>query len=233
MRLGILEHGHRLPAKAFQRIAALLFRDEMDDVIKTAMHRPEFFGRPLLDLVNEVLRGPSYWTAGEREYMAVFTSRLNECPFCVRVHTETTRIESDGEVDVDANSFVRPQLAAVLPLLESVSRTPDSVTPHGRGGGAIRGVPDDAIADALHVNLIFNIVNRLANAFDWAWDSDAHVRTGAKAIHRFRYKLPRLCHALSPDPSRGAQPVDGRPRGSVGSGGPTWQRGTVRELRNA
>ena len=43
---------------------------------------------------SDVLRGPSYWTAAEREFLAVFTSRLNECPFCVRIHTETARIES-------------------------------------------------------------------------------------------------------------------------------------------
>ena len=52
------------------------------------------------------------------------------------------------------------------------------------------GVPPEAIVDARHVNLIFNLVNRLANAFDWSWDYDAHVRKGAKAIHFFRYKLP-------------------------------------------
>ena len=190
MRLDILEHGHRLPAKAFQRIAALVFREEMDDVVKTAMHRPEFFGRPFLDLVHGVLRGPSYWTVGEREYMAAFTSRLNECPYCLRVHTETTRIESRGEVDVDADAAVRPEVAAVLTLLETVSRTPDRVTADDVDAVRSAGVPDDAIVDALHVNLIFNTVNRLANAFGWAWDSDAHVRTGARAIHLFRYKLP-------------------------------------------
>ena len=190
MRLDVLEHGHRLPARAFQRIAALVFRAEMDDVAKTAMHRPEFFGRPFLELVHEVLRGPSYWTVGEREYMAAFTSRLNECPFCLRVHTETTRTESRGEVDVDGDTAVRPQVAAVLTLLETVSRTPDRVTSRDVDVVRSAGVPDDAIVDALHVNLIFNTVNRLANAFGWAWDSDAHVRSGARAIHRFRYKLP-------------------------------------------
>jgi hypothetical protein len=112
--------------------------------------------------------------------MAVFSSRLNECPFCVRVHSETTRIESRGEVDVDGNGPVRPELTAVLSLLEKVSRTPDDVSPNDIDLVRGAGVPDDAIVDALHVNMVFNTVNRLANAFDWAWDSDDHVRAGAK-----------------------------------------------------
>lgn len=190
MRLEILEHGHRLPAKVFQRIAALVFRDEMDDVAKTAMHRPGFLGRPLFDFGQQVLRGPSYWTPGEREYMAVFSSRLNECPFCVRVHAETMRIESRGEVDTDGNGPVRPELTAVLTLLDKVSRTPDDVSPEDVKEVRAAGAPEDAIVDALHVNMVFNTVNRLANAFDWAWDSDEHVRTGAKVIHLFSYKLP-------------------------------------------
>lgn len=183
MRLDVLEHGHRWPARVFKRAARTAFRAEVDDVVKTAMHRPEFFGRQFLTYVNEVLRGHSYWTAAERERMAAFTSQLNECPFCARVHTEIARIESRGEPD-------RPELSAVLPLLEKVSQTPDEVTPADVDAVRAAGVPDEAIVDALHVNLIFQVANRLANAFDWTWDSDEHVLAGAKAIHMFRYKLP-------------------------------------------
>jgi len=53
-------------------------------------------------------------------------------------------------------------------------------------------VPDAAIVDALYVNLIFNCINRLANAFDFAWDSDQHVRLGAKVIHLISYRLPKI-----------------------------------------
>jgi hypothetical protein len=39
-------------------------------------------------------------------------------------------------------------------------------------------------------SLVFNIMNRLANAFDLAWDSDEHVRLSAKVLHRIDYRLP-------------------------------------------
>jgi len=49
-----------------------------------------------------------------------------------------------------------------------------------------------AIADALNANLVFNIMNRLANAFDLTWDSDEHVRLSAKVLRRIDYRLPRF-----------------------------------------
>jgi uncharacterized peroxidase-related enzyme len=122
--------------------------------------------------------------------MAMRVSRLNECPFCVRVHTQTTRLELGGEVDPDDSSKVRPELAAVVPLLEKVTTTPDDVTPDDVAPIRAAGVPDDAIVDALHIVLIFNTVNRMANALGWSWDSDKHVRVAAQAIHRINYKLP-------------------------------------------
>lgn len=189
MRLEVLEHDHRLPARLFQRIAALVSGEEIDDVGKTAMHRPEFFGRPFLAYVAEVLRGPSYWTPAEREYLAMVTSAANECPFCRRVHTEVARLESTGEVDVDT-AAVRPELAATARFLERLSRAPDDVTAADIAPLRAAGVPDAAIIDALHVNAVFNLVNRLANAFGWTWDSESHVLAGAKALKRFRYRFP-------------------------------------------
>jgi uncharacterized peroxidase-related enzyme len=176
----------------FIRLVRALSRQRIDAVAQMALYRPQFFGDPMFKMGSEVLRGQSYWTPAEREYFAVFTSRLNECPFCVRIHTETTRVESGSAIDVNDSGSMRPEVAAVLPLLEKVTRTPDLVA--GSDVELVRaaGVPDEGIVDALHVNLIFNIMNRLANAFDFSWDSDEHVRVGAKVIHRISYRLPRL-----------------------------------------
>jgi uncharacterized peroxidase-related enzyme len=192
MRLAILEHGHRLRARVFMWAVRRLSGQRLDPVAQTALYRPRFFGAPMFAFGSDVLRGPSYWTAAEREFLAVFTSRLNDCPFCVRMHTETTRVESDGRVDVDDTGSVRPELAAVLPLLEKTTRDPESIGRSDVDAVRAAGVPDEAIVDALYVNLIFNVMNRLANALDFEWDSDEHVRLGAQVIHRIDYRLPRL-----------------------------------------
>jgi hypothetical protein len=50
-------------------------------VVKTILYRPELFGRPFSDALETAMRGPSEWSAGERELFAAFTSLLNQCPF--------------------------------------------------------------------------------------------------------------------------------------------------------
>jgi len=50
-------------------------------VVKTLLYRPEDFGRPFSDALEVAMRGPSEWSAGERELFAAFTSLLNQCPY--------------------------------------------------------------------------------------------------------------------------------------------------------
>jgi hypothetical protein len=69
-----------------------------------------------------MLRGRSYWTPAEREYFAVFTLRLNECPFCVLIHAETSapssrRSPSSGETCSQPVEMVDNRVCR-LPFLE-------------------------------------------------------------------------------------------------------------------
>jgi hypothetical protein len=50
-------------------------------VVKTLLYRPEVFGRPFSDELDGAMRGPSEWSAGERELFAAFASSLNQCLF--------------------------------------------------------------------------------------------------------------------------------------------------------
>lgn len=141
MRLDNLEHGHRLRARLFMSMVARLSGVEMADVVKTLLYRPEFFGRAMLDLAAEMMRGPSFWTAGEREYMALFTTQLHRCPFCIETHAELTRIASAGEIDAADPDSARPEVTTVLGFLEKVTRTPDLVSAPDLDGYATRAFP--------------------------------------------------------------------------------------------
>jgi hypothetical protein len=81
MRLDVVDRGHA-PAEA----AVLAdIRDQSGHeplgVVKTLLYRPELFGAPFSEALDEVMRGPSEWSAGERELFAAFTSLLRQCPF--------------------------------------------------------------------------------------------------------------------------------------------------------
>ena len=50
-------------------------------VVRTLLYRKEFFGQPWGALTQQVMRGPSEWTVGERETFAAVVSRFNQCVF--------------------------------------------------------------------------------------------------------------------------------------------------------
>jgi hypothetical protein len=81
MRLTVVDGGHA-PAEAAV-LAQIRERSGAEPlgVVKTLHYRPELFGRPFSDALDRAMRGPSDWSAGERELFAAFTSLLNQCPF--------------------------------------------------------------------------------------------------------------------------------------------------------
>ena len=81
MRLAVVDSGHR-PGEAAM-LAAIRDRSGAEPlgVVKTLLYRPELFGTPFSEELDVVMRGPSEWSAGERELFAGFTSLLNQCPF--------------------------------------------------------------------------------------------------------------------------------------------------------
>lgn len=80
MRLGKVHAGHRLGDKLFLLVMRVMV-GHAPGVVRTLRYRKEFFGRPFSALTQQVMRGPSSWTVGERELFAAFVSRLNQCVF--------------------------------------------------------------------------------------------------------------------------------------------------------
>ena len=81
MRLEAVERGHAPGQAAVLDAMREKFGTEPTGVQKTLRYRPEIFGSPFSDALQQVLRGPSDWSPGERELFAAFTSLLNGCHF--------------------------------------------------------------------------------------------------------------------------------------------------------
>ncbi|WP_409183042.1 hypothetical protein F9C11_00815 [Amycolatopsis sp. VS8301801F10] len=194
MRLSILDNGHRLRAKLFLSITS----KQPPDIVKMLLYRPGFLTRPLLDLTAPAMRGPSYWTAGEREFLAMSTALLHECPFCVDSHAELTRIAGQGEIDPSRPEAARPEVRTIRAFLETVTRNPDQLE--------LPDLPSAAIREALRVNLVWNIVNRLANAFGFVL-REGQLESGTRALHRFGYRFPGFLLAGGPAGTH-ADPVE-------------------------
>ncbi len=80
MRLHKVHTGHRLRDKAMLRLMQVVM-GHAPGVVRTLRYRKEFFGQAFSELTQQVMRGPSPWSVGERETFAAFVSRLNQCVF--------------------------------------------------------------------------------------------------------------------------------------------------------
>jgi hypothetical protein len=81
MRLDVLDRGHKVATKALFVLIHVMSRHRAPDVVKTLKYRPEFFGAPMSDVFQEVMRGPSAWSIADRELMAAYVSKINACEF--------------------------------------------------------------------------------------------------------------------------------------------------------
>ena len=195
MRLSVLDNGHRTRTRLFLRATS---RDA-PDIVRTLLYRPGFFARPLLALTVPAMRGESYWTPAEREYLAMSMARLNGSSFCEVTHVEMVRIAGHGEVDPNDPAGERPELRAVRAFLEALHRDPGTATPPA-------DVPEPAVRDALRVALVWDVVNRLGNAFDFTL-RPGQLESGTRALHRFGYKFPGFLLADGPR-TDGGDPVE-------------------------
>ncbi|HEX2179822.1 MAG TPA: carboxymuconolactone decarboxylase family protein [Actinomycetota bacterium] len=197
MHLSVLESGQRRRARAAMWLAANVGRSPIDDVGKASLYRPELFGRSWLALVRAVLRGPSEWTAGERELFAAFVSRTNRCSYCTAVHSRMASLGLGHPIPVEAIDSWRsagfdPKIMAVFGLLEAAALGPEAVGKEHIDAIRGEGVSDGAISDVLYLAFVFNLVNRLADALGFSWSSDEETIKGARVLDRIGYKMPRF-----------------------------------------
>lgn len=80
-------------------------------------------------------------------------------------------------------------LRATLGFLEQLTLRPESVGPAEVRPLRAAGVTDQAIADAIMVCVLFSIMDRLADSFDFALQSEQGWRTSAEMLLRRGYRF--------------------------------------------
>ncbi|MGH3674936.1 MAG: carboxymuconolactone decarboxylase family protein [Mycobacterium sp.] len=191
MRLAILDRGHRLRTKALLALIRLVTRQPVVDAVKLALFRPEFYGG--VDLTHAAMRGPSAWSVGDRELIAAFVSKFNECPFCVATHSATSSLWYDDDAKVSATladletAPIEEPLRATLRMLGKLTRE-HSIDADDIRAVLAEGVSPQQIQDALAVCLAFNITDRLANAFDFNIASPAAMNAGPRYLLKRGYR---------------------------------------------
>jgi uncharacterized peroxidase-related enzyme len=195
MRLPKVEHQHRIPQKLMLAVMRLIIGRRTPDVLRTLLYRPELFGKPFARWIQAVIRGPSEWSVGQRELFAAFTSRLNQCPYCIGDHSATASLALHDQGLVQAvltdwhTANLDAKTKATLGFLEKLTHAPQSVTARDVAALRAAGVSADAIEDAIHVCALFNIVNRLADALGFECPSPAGFARHGQILLKFGYRI--------------------------------------------
>jgi uncharacterized peroxidase-related enzyme len=84
---------------------------------------------------------------------------------------------------------ITPKLRAMLGFIRKMTLEPDALGPSDAAAVRAAGVSDAAMNDAVHVALVFNIINRMADALNFEVQSDDAFAAGAKMLLRFGYNL--------------------------------------------
>jgi uncharacterized peroxidase-related enzyme len=193
MRLDILNHGYGASTKLLFGLIRLLSRHPVPDAAKLLFYRPDFYGDRMKEITHEAMRGPSYWSVGDRELMAAYVSKVNQSAFCISAHSATAeRAYQDS-----------PKVAAVLADLDSAPieealratlRMLGTLTREGKLGAQdmravlTAGVSRQQIEDALAVCFAFNTTNRLADAFGFELLSPEDFEAGASYLLKRGYR---------------------------------------------
>lgn len=185
MRLMILDQGHGFGTKALFALIRIFSGHPVLDVIKFVKYRPNFYGAQ--EMTHEAMRGPSGWPVGDRELIAAFVAKNNECEWCTRAHSAVATRAYHDEARVAAvlsdleTAPIEEPLRATLRMLRKLTRE-HTVTADDMRTVLSNGASREQIEDALAVCFAFNTTARLANAFGFALPSREAFDAGAKYL---------------------------------------------------
>jgi uncharacterized peroxidase-related enzyme len=160
-------------------------------------YRPET-ARPLSELTEVLLRGPSTLTRGERELIAAHVSALNDCRYCSSSHSACAAAQLPGgmtlveQVRADpASAPVPAKLKALLAIAAAVCDSGRAVTAGQITAARTAGATDAEIHDTVLIAAVFCMFNRYVDGLATAAPDDpALYAAGAQRLIAQGYVAP-------------------------------------------
>jgi len=160
-------------------------------------YRPQT-ARPLSELTEVLLRGPSTLTRGERELIAAYVSALNDCQYCSSSHSACAAAQLPGgmaivdQVHADpATAPVSAKLKALLTIAAAVRHSGQAVTPDHIARARTAGATDVEIHDAVLIAAAFCMFNRYVDGLGTTAPDDLAVyAAGAQRLVTQGYLPP-------------------------------------------
>ncbi len=160
-------------------------------------YRPET-GRPLSELAEVLLRGPSTLTRGERELIGAYVSALNDCRYCSSSHAACAAAQLPGgmalvdQVRADpAGAPVPEKLKTLLSIAAAVQRSGHDVSDADVAAARAAGATDLEIHDTVLIAAMFSLFNRYVDGLATvAPDDPAVYAAGAQRLVRDGYLPP-------------------------------------------
>jgi uncharacterized peroxidase-related enzyme len=162
-------------------------------------YRPET-ARPLSQLAEVLLRGDNTLTRGERELIAAYVSRRNECAFCAGSHSATAAAQLPGGaaqveetlVADPGNAPVSGKLRALLDIAGLVQVSGQMVTENAVAKARAEGATDLEIHDTVLIAAAFCMYNRYVDGLGTPIPDDpAQYAASARRLVEHGYQMPR------------------------------------------
>jgi uncharacterized peroxidase-related enzyme len=177
----------------FKKMAHINVPEGVPGIRSLVMFRPET-GKPLYDLAQVLLRGESSTlTPAERELIAAYVSKRNECMFCMSSHAAASRslYKNDrnivDEVLSDMQySSVSDKMKALLNIAGKVQILGNKVTQQDIDEARKQDATDKEIHDAVLIAATFSMYNRYVDGLaSWTpTDSAVYDEMGVRLAEK-------------------------------------------------
>jgi uncharacterized peroxidase-related enzyme len=155
--------------------------------------RPEMAGY-LANFTHSAIHDPAPIEPKFRELIAAYTSKLNDCAFCMKSHTAIAGAAYDDEafiraaVDDPESSQLGAKEKAMLRFVKKITLALPTVTAEDSQQLRDLGWTDEAIFYAITVCALFNFYNRWITATGVPAVSDEGHRSRAKLVAQHGYR---------------------------------------------